>query len=192
MFLNISTFIFGGPPAAFSSVPRSSAVARCKPRCASVVANVRAKGLYGARIVPVCTGGGRGSEPSEFRWVFRYAFWRSVSAADVAFVAATSSGVTLTGGGGGDPVFPSDNRLGLSGDSKGDCGGDMICTRFFGFPVFVRGGAVHSCLSLLPNPSNLPPAHAYTLAQRRRCRLSRSHPVACSLEAGGRGCQTCW
>lgn len=60
----------------------------------------------------------------------------------MAFVAATSSGVTVTGGGGGDPVLPSDKRLGRSGTSTGDCGGEMIVTRFLGFPFFVFGGAV--------------------------------------------------
>jgi len=66
-FLNMSTFILGGPPAGLS-FPRSSAVARCNPRCASLVAKVLANGLYGARIVLFAgTGGGSGSEPSEFR-----------------------------------------------------------------------------------------------------------------------------
>jgi hypothetical protein len=139
-FLNMSTFILGAPPAGLS-FPRSSAVARCSPRCASLVAKVLANGLYGARIVFAGTGGGSGSEPSEFRWVFRRACCRSWSAVDVAFVAATSSGVTVTGGGGGEPVLPSDNLLGLSSDSTGDWGGEMICTRFLGFPFFVLGGA---------------------------------------------------
>lgn len=140
-FLNMSTFILGGPAADFS-LPRSSVVARCRPACASPVANVLANGLYGARIIPADTGGGSGSAPSEFRCVLSRACWRFGSAVDVAVVAATSSGVTVTGGGGGDPAFPSDNRLGLSGDSTGDCGGEMICTRFLGFPFFVLGGAV--------------------------------------------------
>ena len=43
-FLNISTFILGGPPASLS-FPRSSVVARCSPSCASLVANVLANGL---------------------------------------------------------------------------------------------------------------------------------------------------
>jgi hypothetical protein len=42
-FLNISTFILGGPVG--FSLPRSSVVARCNPRCASLVANVLANGL---------------------------------------------------------------------------------------------------------------------------------------------------
>jgi hypothetical protein len=65
----MSTFILGAPPAGLS-FPRSSAVARCSPRCASLVAKVLANGLYGARIVFIVfagTGGGSGSEPSEFR-----------------------------------------------------------------------------------------------------------------------------
>jgi len=43
-FLNISTFILGGPPAGLS-FPRSSVAARCTPSCASLVANVLANGL---------------------------------------------------------------------------------------------------------------------------------------------------
>jgi hypothetical protein len=43
-FLNMSTFILGGPPVDFS-FPRSSVVARCSPKCASLVANVLANGL---------------------------------------------------------------------------------------------------------------------------------------------------
>lgn len=152
----MSTFIFGGPPAGLSfSFPRSS-VARCTPSCASAVARVLANGLYGARIVPAGTGGGIGSAPSEFRWLFSIACWRSV---DVAFVAATSSGLTVTGGGGGDPVFPSDNRRGRSGESTGDCGGEMICTRFLGFPFFVLGGAV-AFLSQSLSESVQPPTGA--------------------------------
>jgi hypothetical protein len=88
----------------------------------------------------VGTGVGSGSAPSEFRWVFRRARRRFGSVVEVAVVAATSSGVKVTGGGGGDPVLPSENLLGLS--STGDCGGEMICTRFFGFPFFVLGGAI--------------------------------------------------
>lgn len=43
-FLNISTFIFGGPPAGFT-FPCSCAVARWNPYCASLLARVLANGL---------------------------------------------------------------------------------------------------------------------------------------------------
>lgn len=141
----MSTFIFGAP-CLFRSACSSAPAAFCSPKLASLVASVLAKGLYGAFIVsvPGGTGGGSGPEPCEFRLVFSRALSKSLSAVVVP-VASSSSLSTVTGGGGGDPVPPSDIRLGRSLVSRGDCGGDMIVTRFLGFPFlpsFVRGGAV--------------------------------------------------
>lgn len=126
----------------------------CKPKAASLVANVLAKGLYGA--VPGVVAGlsaalgawtapGGGSDP-EFLLVLRMACSMSESA--VAVVSESSSEESVFSGGGGE-TRPADS---LRGTSSGDCGGVWILTLFSFLPILK--GAVcqyRQCISpILP------------------------------------------